>query len=280
MCTTVLSLFSRWLGCSAEDYPPPAPHLFSRNNQLIPPDSDPTVPRLMVISLDLEDVDTLIDALLPNVKPVVYHADQTSREELGRLVLEHGRHIKPQSLAVASRGPLFGDITKGHFHHWELRFAKDNVVRFNGETLNVEMPPVPGQHPLYDALVAILPPGAEVHMLGAELIATPEGRATVRLFEERTGLVFAASAGITEETWLLECHGRTIDVAALYFNKSKLRRWRGTTACVQQCSLDDLTLYPPGTSPPRPISAAFSAPPSAQSPVQPSGGAAPWTAEV
>ena len=191
--------------------------------------------RLMLVAFDLEDLETFLDALLPNVYPVMYDPERTTRNQLADLVLQKGSELCPASIAWANHGPTWGDTEHGDFYSWSWQIAKDDVITFDGQHLP-QWRKLPGHKtgwPLIDAITAVLPSGGTVHLLGAEVGATPESRGLVQFLDKVTGLRWAASGTITEDDWELESRGRRMNVSHVYFDKEKISKWRGTTASFQ-----------------------------------------------
>eukprot|EP00667_Euglena_gracilis_P007709 EG_transcript_7793 len=251
MCRRALELFGTLFGCAPDP------------TSIVEAEEDVAkagalqksfVPRLMFVSLDLEDLDTFLDALHPNVHPLVYHPATTTCAELAALVREHCAKLQPATVAWACHGPMFGDTGHGDFHTWVWQLVKDSNVTFDGEHLN-SYPKIDRNHFL-DALRDTLPNGREVHLLGAEFLATTEGRVLVHALEKHTGLRWAACHGITEENWTLDCDGKTVDVSVLYFQPDKLQKWRGTMASVKsEVILDESVLWEELSNPPSPVDA-------------------------
>ena len=199
-------------------------------------------PRLMLVAFDLEDFETFLDALRPNVYPVMYDPDRTTHVQLAQLVMEKGREVGPASVAWANHDPMWGDVEAGDFYSWSWQIAKDDTITLDGqylpqwrrlagpETGPLLMQGVSSVLPLINALAAVLPAGGAVHLLGAEVAGTLESRMLVARLDRVTGLQWAASTTITEEGWKLECRGRRIDVGSLYFDERKIAQWKGTTA--------------------------------------------------
>jgi hypothetical protein len=225
----VLRLFSNLFGCGGEVDGPP------KEDPAIPPLS-----RLILISVELEDLDSFVEALLPNVHPIVYDPATTSRAELADLILEHGEKHEPVTVALACPGPIFGDVAHGEFHSWTWQLVKDTTLTFDGEHLS----PVTRRKTMIDALQHVLPPKGEVHIFSAEVAANPEGRELVQRLEEISGLRWAASVGVTEEAWTLLCHGKPLDVGHMYFHTEKIAQWKGTMAAQPPPTpLDDAALW-------------------------------------